>query len=139
MLQLLGGVAVAGAVAAGTTAFTASGVSGAVSVLAGGEASITVVGATLSGAKLIQNSSNLTPGSYGAVTGVEVNLTATPALSDSNTKVSAEFTGTGGDASPTTAFFDCGSGTSGKWTCTIASSKSYDSVTSVKIRVAALP
>ncbi|BEL09963.1 hypothetical protein Q0Z83_081540 [Actinoplanes sichuanensis] len=49
MIQLLGGVAVAGAVAAGSTAFTASGLSGApASTFVGGKASLGVKGAVMS-------------------------------------------------------------------------------------------
>jgi hypothetical protein len=52
MLQLLGGVAVAGAVAAGTTAFTASGLSNTISgsSFVGGTITQNVVGAVLSAA-----------------------------------------------------------------------------------------
>lgn len=137
MLQLLGGVAVAGAVAAGTTAFTATGVSGSLTVVGGGSASITVAGATLTAASLIQDVT--TPANFGNITGVKVTLSATPALSDTNTKVSAQLTGTGGDAAATVAYFDCGNGTSGVWTCTIPSSKYYTGVTTVDIKVSTLP
>ena len=52
MLQLLGGVAVAGAVAAGTTAFTGSGLTSTVTPadsFIGGTATVTVSGSTLDG------------------------------------------------------------------------------------------
>ncbi|MDI6098521.1 hypothetical protein QLQ12_07880 [Actinoplanes sp. NEAU-A12] len=69
MIQLLGGVAVAGVVAAGSTAFTTPGMltAGApASIIAGGTASFTP---TISGAKLksISLTNHTTPGEYSAM------------------------------------------------------------------------
>jgi len=60
LLQMLGGVAVAGAVAAGTTAFTASGVSSSVTDIAGGgKATFTVTGtARLTAAAVIADTTD---------------------------------------------------------------------------------
>jgi hypothetical protein len=142
MLQLLGGVAVAGAVAAGTTAFTAGGVdtTGAVA-LAGGTAAITVEGAQLDSAVFITGS---TAGTYDQISGITLGLSgAGTATLDDASKVSVTFVGTGetntGGAVDSTPI-DCGTGTSGVWTChtTSAASDYWTGITSVSIKVAAV-
>lgn len=136
MLQLLGGVAVAGAVAAGTTAFTAGGVTNSVTALPGaGNASITVNGATLSTAVFDFDTSGAA--NYDHITGIHVTLAGNSyTMSDANTKVSAAFTGTTSGATTSGTAFDCGAGTSGVWNCDIPSTDYYTQVDTVVIKVA---
>ena len=138
MLQLLGGVAVAGAVAAGTTAFTAGGIDASgVTMVAGGTDTITVEGATLDAAEFITGS---TAGTYDHITGMTVDLSGTGgAVLDSTSSVSVAITGSGGDAvSGTDVDCGAGSGDDGTWTCTILASKYFTTVTGVDIKVAAV-
>ena len=62
MLQMVGGVAVAGAVAAGTTAFTAAGFTRASGItsatVVGGKLSQTIIGATLNGVSFTYDATN---------------------------------------------------------------------------------
>lgn len=138
MLQLLGGVAVAGAVAAGTTAFTAGGidVTGATAI-AGGTDSITVDGAQLDAATFTAGN---TPSTYDRITAMDVTLSGNgTSVLDSTSSVSVAFTGTGASGSAVSGtYVDCGAGSAddGTWTCPTGGY--FTTVTGVDIKVAAV-
>lgn len=136
MVQLLGGVAVAGAVAAGATAFTApgvvaTGVNTTGKVYAGGlSADVAITGAALSTLKVV----TATGGGY---TDIELTLAtddgaAAPIVSGTVKALVAGTSGTSAPLSPT--YTDCTFGAS-KWTCTAGSSKQWDTITGLKISV----
>jgi hypothetical protein len=138
MLQLLGGVAVAGAVAAGTTAFTASGLTTTAvpNIIGGGTKNVTVAGANLTAAEFTSVS-----GYPDRFSGIKVTLNGgTPGdLHNTNTIVRVAFNGTTSGATTTGTFFDCTTpGVANVWTCTIPTPASnyYTAVTSVDISVA---
>lgn len=138
MLQLVGGVAAAGVVAAGTTAFTAGGITNSVTHLPGaGNAQISVEGATLGSAVFTFGA---TAGTYDHILGITLGLTGTGgyAMSDTNSKVSVALTGSGAAGSASSgAYYDCGNGSSGTWTCTIGTSSDFfTQVDTVNIKVA---
>jgi hypothetical protein len=126
MLQLLGGVAVAGAVAAGTTAFTAGGFSTNLvnanprdNGWLGGSQGVTVLGATL-------NKLDLTPGSTG--TGVSL---ATMTFATANLPTNATLTistGTALTAAGTADGWHCSSINTGTGIATCAVSDSSATV-----------
>ena len=127
MLQLLGGVAVAGAVAAGTTAFTGSGLDDTAvvgKVAGGGTATVTVTGANLTKASILTDPTNLT-----RIIGVEVTLDGgTPGdLDDTATAVSATMAGTANGSGTLT----CGTGTSNVWQCKVAAPYSTNNFSDV--------
>ena len=142
LFQLVGGVAVAGAVAAGTTAFTAGGiVTTGVTALAGGTTAITVDGAQLDSAVFITGS---TPSTYDQISGITLELSGadTAALDDAS-KVSVAFVGTGetGTGGATDSnWIDCDAGSGGTWSChtTTAATDYWTGITSVNIKVAAV-
>ena len=140
MLQLLGGVAAAGVVAAGTTAFTAGGVDAtSLKMVAGGTTAITVEGANVTAATFVNGS---TPGTYDRVTGVTITLAGTggATISDSS-DVSFAFTGTGETgAAVDGTYFDCGAGSGGVWICTTTTPANdyWTHIDTVNIKVAAL-
>jgi hypothetical protein len=139
LLQLVGGVAAAGVVAAGTTAFTAGGVTATATAIGGGTAAITVEGAELTAASFTNGT---TPGTYDRISGMSLHLAGTNSatLSDSS-KVSIAITGTGEQGGATDgAWIDCGTGTGGVWTCatTTPANDYWTGITSVSIKVAAL-
>jgi hypothetical protein len=143
MLQLLGGVAVAGAVAAGTTAFTASGLDSASALgsgIAGGGAvsvSVNAVDAKLTATTMVNDPSN--PDLFTGVTITLRNAADNANYQDANVaKISAKFAGTGGSGG-TSAWNTCtiGTGTNdGNFSCAIPGG-TYDTITTVKIAVTA--
>lgn len=139
MLQLLGGVAVAGAVAAGTTAFTAgSGLGTSVSSkVIGGRTSVTVSGANIAGLTFAVDSAN---SHEDHVTGVTLHLqNDTPADIDTGVTVTAAFTGTavGGAPASTTAITCVAQGSNGLWDCDagLSLTKYYTGVTALAVTV----
>jgi hypothetical protein len=120
MLQLLGGVAVAGAVAAGTTAFTASGValngSLGTGLASGGSASVTITGvATLFSASITQSPSN--PNQLTGASIVLKNGDATGFYQEADVaKIKVKFTGNANG----------GGGTQGWTTCAVATAATED-------------
>ncbi|MDY7084900.1 MAG: hypothetical protein SYR96_07310 [Actinomycetota bacterium] len=134
LTRIIGGVVVAGALAAGASAFTASGVatdstlSGG--IVGGGSVSIQVneLGKVMS-ASLIQDTTD--PSKF---TGVVADVKGTDGVAalPTGSTVKAKLTGTGGDA--TSAWVDCVEA-SGKYTCTIADSKYFATVSDVDIAV----
>ncbi|GID25433.1 hypothetical protein [Paractinoplanes brasiliensis] len=137
LTRIIGGVVVAGALAAGASAFTASGVatdtplSGG--IVGGGAVEVQVNElAKVMAASLIQSTTD--PNRF---TGVMLNVKATDGTADlpTGSTVKAKLTGTGGDA--TAAWEDCteSTTTTGKFTCEIAASKYFESVTKVEIAV----
>lgn len=109
-LQLLGGVAVAGVVAAGTTAFTASGVAlggtTGTGVASGGAVSFNVNGvATLMAATIVQDATDHDRLTGATVTLVDTASSPAPIPDSAVAKISAKFTGTGGTG--TTAWGTC--------------------------------
>jgi hypothetical protein len=136
MLQMIGGVAVAGAVAAGTTAFTASGltstITGAKVVVGGKVAQQTVVGAVLSAATFTVDSAN---SNYDNVTGVNLTLAgASGATLSTSSVVKATITGTasGTGATTTPAFtVTCSNSTATVWLCPLGGAVATDYYTAV--------
>jgi hypothetical protein len=130
MLQLLGGVAVAGAVAAGTTAFTNSGVTMPGAVFIGGSASITPVGAPITSVVATYASSNTQISQFdvtftGGASSTAVGKTVTLAVTDG--------TATWGSAS--TGFTCTTVNASGVSACTPASTYTPGSITNLTITV----
>lgn len=136
MIQLFGGVAVAGVVAAGATAFTASGVtqnnSLASGVTAGGSTNVTVTtGAKLMAAKMTQPAAN-----PDQITGVVVDVFAADGTTSlgGSTVVKAKITGTGGDAVSAAWTAACTRSTD-TWTCVLPGSTYFTAVSAVDIGV----
>ncbi|GIF12312.1 hypothetical protein [Actinoplanes teichomyceticus] len=139
MLQLLGGVAVAGAVAAGSTAFTAAGLTTSISsatIIGGGKVGLTVDGAVLSAASLVAD------GTYGErITGATLTLAGASAALPTTATVTGVLTGTSAGGTPsTTKPLTCSynSGTT-KWDCTVANTGTdyLTVVTALDVTVAA--
>jgi hypothetical protein len=108
MLQMLGGVAVAGAVAAGTTAFTATGLAAPASVTIGGNADInTFTDLTISNVQIKWDTTVLTK-----IAGITVTFTGAP----DGTNVTVKAT----DSVLGSEVFTCGVVTSDIATCTIS-------------------
>ncbi len=135
MLQLLGGVAVAGAVAAGATAFTASGVTstiGSTSVV-GGKLSQTIVGAEMTAATFTVDSAG---NNEDRVTGVNLTLSgAGGATLPTTSVVKVSFTGTAGGTAVADITCTYSSGT--LWNCPVAGApaKYFTAVTALAISV----
>jgi len=135
MLQLLGGVAVAGAVAAGTTAFTAgSGLDKTAVVgkaVGGGSTSVTITGAELTKMNVLFDAGNISH-----ITGVEVTLDGgTPGdLDDTATTVEATIAGTSG----TSPAMVCANVSAGVWDCkdALPATNYYTAITTVTLTVA---
>jgi hypothetical protein len=134
LLQMAGGVAVAGAVAAGSTAFTANGLTEHTNVssgiIAGGSTNVTISeAAQLVTATLVQPAAN-----PDRVTGLTATLTKLPggaAVATADGTVKARFTGTGGDAT-SGAWVTC-SESGGTWTCTIPASGYFTAVSAIDV------
>ncbi|NMO50525.1 hypothetical protein HH310_04870 [Actinoplanes sp. TBRC 11911] len=144
MLQLLGGVAVAGAVAAGTTAFTASGLTNTASLTStgisgGGSVSVNVnaIDAKLTAVSMVNDPTS--PDLFTGVTITVRNSADNANYVDANVgKISAKFTGSGGSGG-TAAWGACtiGTGTDdGNFSCAIPGG-TYDTITAVKIAITA--
>ncbi|MEV6299316.1 hypothetical protein AB0M02_07930 [Actinoplanes sp. NPDC051861] len=131
LLQLLGGVAVAGAVAAGTTAFTASGVTdGTSSVIAGGKVSaVAITGAELDTLDFV-NTDATNPDRINEIK-VTAHVGASTAVTSANGIVSVKantVTGTGA-----TTWLTC-TESGGTWTCADGSNY-WNSITTVDVAV----
>ncbi|WP_189329217.1 hypothetical protein [Actinoplanes ianthinogenes] len=136
MLQLMGGVAVAGAVAAGSTAFTANGISVTnlpSQIVAGGEtASISVVGASLENIQIVNDVS--APTEYAAIK-LTLKDDTTAALTSGTVKV--KVTGTTGTSAPTGAGspVTCTHTSAGVWNCPAGSSKTWTAISALAVTV----
>ena len=135
MMQLLGGIVVAGAVAAGATAFTGSGVTigaGAASAIAGGvSGNVTVDGATLDNVSVINS---VTPGQFSAIK-VKLSSTAAAAPIISGTvTVKVAGTSTGSDAIIGTAV-TCSHTTLGVWNCPGTGSDEWLTISGITVEV----
>lgn len=137
ILQLVGGVAVAGAVAAGATAFTASGVTLAAGpasgIVAGGGVTVNVSeGAQVKTASVTQDVAN-----PDRITGVVVDVykvDGTTVLGASSV-VKAKVTGTGGTAGAAAWSASCSKDVNNyTYTCTIAAGY-YNAVSTIEIGV----
>jgi hypothetical protein len=120
MIQLLGGVAVAGVVAAGSTAFTAAGLAGDTAftqVVGGGKLGLTVEGATVNYVIMLSDA-----GDADKISGIEFTLTGTggATLDNATSTVTAAMTGGTPVGTPT---LTCAYATS-KWTCDTGSGNS---------------
>lgn len=139
MLQLLGGVAVAGAVAAGTTAFTANAgliTSGVKAPMLGGTANVSVAGP----ARLVAASFRTSDASaLNHVTGVQLTLDDNNgAAIGSTSTVQVALNGTAvGSAPATGVYFSCTAASGMLWNCDISTPASnyYTAVTSVDVWV----
>lgn len=137
MLQLVGGVAVAGAVAAGATAFTAPGVSttGTAKVLAGGiTGDVAITGAALKTVSV----DGTAAGTYTSivVTLASDDVAASPIVSGTVKALVAGTTSNSATVSP--AYVTCAYGTpvAAKWNCLAGSgSEAWDTITGLKISV----
>lgn len=113
IMQLVGGVVVAGAVAAGSTAFTAAGLSSDTSftkVVGGGKLSFTVEGAVIDYVTMISD-----PADADHISGAEFTLSGANSAVFDNTKAVVTATITGGTATGTPTL-SCAYAAS-KWTC----------------------
>ena len=138
MLQLLGGIAVAGVVAAGSTAFTASGVTnsgGFTKIVGGGTTTMTVEGAVLTSAKLKTDVTDVNK-----IVGATLDLTASGGMTLPVTStVAGSLVGTdSGSNAATSKPLTCtysGSGT--VWNCTVATPASdyLTAVTNLNVSV----
>ena len=131
MLQMFGGVAVAGAVAAGSTAFTAAGVTDTISAassVVGGKVTHTITGARLTAAAF-----TIDPADAANITGVDLTLDggAAVVLSTSAT-VSANLNGGTGDAS---VAMDCTNGGAAVWNCVPHTGTNYINPTTLAVSV----
>jgi hypothetical protein len=141
MLQLLGGVAVAGAVAAGSTAFTAnSGLTTTLpsQVVVGGAKSVTVIGAVLTEAHFTVATSPAVDN----VTGVNVVVTDGTSPITANATVTAKISGTPSGIAPAPASgaaLTCtyNSGTS-LWVCPVGGAYYYTGVSALSVEVVTL-
>nr|WP_296071567.1 hypothetical protein [uncultured Actinoplanes sp.] len=140
MLQLLGGVAVAGAVAAGTTAFTASGFAQATALntgIAGGGATsfnVNAADAKLMSALLVHDATE-----SDRITGVNISMMkadgSTPILDASAGKIKVKFTGSTGTGTATWGACTADSGGStddGGFSCAVPGGY-YTTISSVQI------
>jgi hypothetical protein len=141
LLQMAGGIAVAGAVAAGTTAFTAgSGLtnSAGANKFIGGRTQISVSGATMTAANFVVDSAN---SNEDHVLGVAVTLKDDlNADITTGVTVKAAFTATNvvGAGTPASgAFITCTHGGSGVWNCvgTLDTTHYYTAVTALTVTV----
>ncbi|MEU4693262.1 hypothetical protein [Actinoplanes sp. NPDC023714] len=120
MLQLLGGIAVAGVVAAGSTAFTASGVTnsgGFTKIVGGGTTTMTVEGAVLTSAKLKADATDANK-----IVGATLDLTASGGMTLPTTStVSGVLKGTdSGNNAATSKALTCTYSSGTVWNCTVA-------------------
>jgi hypothetical protein len=140
MIQLLGGVAVAGAVAAGTTAFTASGFAQATALntgISGGGAtsvSVNAANAKLMSALLVHDATEAD-----RITGVNISMMqtngTTPIVDASAGKIKVKFTGSTGTGNATWGACTADSGGStddGGFTCAVPGGY-YETITAVQI------
>lgn len=126
MIQLLGGVAVAGAVAAGTTAFTNSGVTMPTSQFIGGSAAIVPVGASVTGITPTWANSNT------EISDFTVAFSGSSADGKTGTLVVTDATGNSGGGAPA---FNCGAISSSSMTCTAASTYTVGTITNITVTV----
>jgi hypothetical protein len=139
MLQLLGGVAVAGAVAAGSTAFTAGAVLDKTNVntlVVGGKNNVSISGARLMKANFISDTTDLDH-----IRGITITIDGgcPSTVLDTTSTVKAAFNGTPQGTAPATGvFFSCSLNSGSEWDCTITGGASnyYSAITSVDIAVA---
>jgi hypothetical protein len=140
MIQLLGGVAVAGAVAAGTTAFTASGFAQATALnsgIAGGGATsfnVNAADAKLMSALLVHDATEAD-----RITGVNISMMktdgTTPIADGSAGKIKVKFTGSTGTGTATwgACTADSGGGTDdGGFSCAVPGGY-YTTISAVQI------
>jgi hypothetical protein len=137
LLQMAGGVAVAGVVAAGTTAFTATAgvtMTGAKAPMMGGSSNITVTGP----ARLTQGTFRFDATTPNRVTGIAVTLDdgASNALANTSS-VQVAFNGTVTGAPATGVYFACTFSSGQTWNCDIPTPASnyYTAVNSVDVWV----
>jgi hypothetical protein len=141
MMQLLGGVAVAGAVAAGSTAFTAgSGLAntGGASKFIGGRTAIAVSGATLTNTAFVVDSAG---NEEGHVTGVNLTLvddSATAITTGVTVKAAFTATASAGVGTPASgSFITCTHSGAGVWGCVAGAdaTRYYTGVTALTVTV----
>ncbi|WP_430780472.1 hypothetical protein [Actinoplanes sp. G11-F43] len=130
MVQLLGGVAAAGVIAAGSTAFTAAGLTNNVagtSTFIGGTTSHTITGATLTAISFTADTAQ-TP------TRVSAFAMTLSGAADGTTVVATTPGATGGGGTPATAW-TCTPVSSNASTCTANNSGYFTGVATVNIQV----
>jgi hypothetical protein len=138
MLQLLGGVAVAGAVAAGTTAFTATAglvTTGAKAPMMGGTGNVSVTGPARLVSATFRMGDSAAPNH---VTGIQVTVDdGSGAAIASTSTVKAAFNGTTTGTPATGDYFACSYVSGMVWNCDITTPASnyYTAVTSVDVWV----
>ncbi|MFC7530413.1 hypothetical protein [Actinoplanes sp. GCM10030250] len=136
-MQLLAGVAVAGVVATGATAFTAPGLlrgAGATNAISGGiSGSVAVDGATLDNVTI--TNSTATPGQYEEIQVTVKSVTGTaPIVSGTVTVTVTAGTSTGSDALIGNAVPCLYSGSGGVWNCSDATDE-WTAITALKVEV----
>ena len=133
VLQLLGGVVVAGAVAAGSTAFTAAGVTNTISgsQLVGGAISQNVHGAKLT--KLALQTDPAAPTQVMGTVSMDLETDAGAPLAATDI-VTVAFTGATASTGTVGAIAPCAKGSNKVWTCAITGY--YTNVTAVAVTVA---
>ncbi|MEU4559057.1 hypothetical protein AB0F72_11750 [Actinoplanes sp. NPDC023936] len=140
MMQLLGGIAVAGVVAAGSTAFTASGVTNAgnfTKIVGGGTTTMTVEGAILNSAALVYDGTN-----GNRVTGAKIDIAGTngTTLNTTTSVITGTLKGTNAGNTPvSTSALTCAWSTTGTvWNCTVATPATdyLTAVTDLDLKVA---
>jgi hypothetical protein len=141
MLQLLGGVAAAGVVAAGATAFTATAgltTGTAKAPIMGGTGNVAVHGTN---ARLVAANFRMDAANPNRVTGVAVTIDdgANVALASTST-VRAAFNGTAAGTSPpaTGVYFNCTFSSGMVWNCDLGAGAYYSDIASVDVAVAAV-
>jgi hypothetical protein len=143
MLQLLGGVAVAGAVAAGTTAFTATAglvTTNAKAPMMGGSANVSVTGPARLVSATFRIGDSAEPNHITGLT-VSVDDGSGNAINATST-VQVAFNGIAAGSAPATGvYFPCSSGGGMVWNCDFATPASdyYTAVDSVDVWVQPLP
>ncbi|MEU4621672.1 hypothetical protein AB0G04_17060 [Actinoplanes sp. NPDC023801] len=137
MIQLLGGVAVAGVVAAGSTAFTAAGVTSTVgsSKLVGGTVTQAIHGAKMIKLALTTAAAPNSNRVEGTIT-MELETDATAVALDATDVVTVALTGTA-SVSPAASIANCAQGSGKVWTCAITGY--YTNVTAINVTVAPAP